>query len=389
MPRHNLVLQVFVASPSDVTEERKILDAVIAELNRTWAGTLGLSFEALKWETHARPAFDIDPQAVINAQIPDDYDVFIGIFWSRFGTPTNRADSGTVEEFERAYARFKRTGSAPEIMLNFKETPLSPSKLDPTQLQALQDFRNSLSGKGGLFSTFEDHAGFEASLRSHLSAIAQKFANEQAQHAPSHQTIEPAESIDESDEDYGLLDYLDIHSARTEEMNAAMNLINEATVRIGEQLTQRTSEINSATASDVRNAQRVIKRASEDMNRYGEILNSQVAVLAPARQEAFTALSNALVLMTEFPNHQGELAPLRATLLEMIEGVGMAKSGLLGMRESANALPRISKELNKSKRAVVTSLDKFLAEIDSIESTVINIIDAINRLLATAPPRSN
>ena len=383
MPRHNLVLQVFVASPSDVMEERQILDSVVAELNRTWAGTLGLSFEVLKWETHARPAFDLDPQAVINAQIPDDYDVFIGIFWSRFGTPTNRADSGTAEEFERAYERFKRTGSTPEIMLYFKEAPLSPSKLNPTQLQALQDFRNSLSDKGGLFSTFEDHTGFEASLRSHLSAIAQKFANEQAQGASFHQTLETAKPIDESDEDYGLLDYLDIHDSRTEEMNSAINLINEATVRIGEQLTQRASEINSA-AGNMRNAQRVIKRVSDDMNRYGDILNSQVAVLASARQEAFTALSNSLVLMTEFPDHQRQLAPLRITLLSMNKSVGTAKSGLVGMRESANALPRISKDLNKSKRAVVTSLDKFLAEIDSIESTVINIIDAIDRLLATS-----
>lgn len=388
MPRHNLVLQVFVASPSDVTEERQILDSVVAELNRIWAETLGLSFEVLKWETHARPAFDVDPQAVINAQIPDDYDVFIGIFWSRFGTPTNRADSGTAEEFERAYARFKRTGSVPEIMLYFKEASLSPSKLDPTQLQALQDFRNSLSDKGGLFSTFEDHAGFEASLRSHLSAIAQKFANEQAQRASSHQTLDTVKSIDESDEDYGLLDYLDIHGSRTEEMAAAINLINEATVRIGEQLTQRTSEVNSA-AGDVRNAQRVIKRASEDMNRYGDILNSQVTVLASARQEAFTALSNALALMAEFPGHQGDLPPLRVTLLGMIVGAGEAKNGLLGMRDSANALPRISKDLNKSKRAVVTSLDKFLAEIDSIESTAVNIIDAIDRLLATPPSRSD
>ncbi len=138
MPRSSTVLQVFVASPSDVAEERTTLDSVIAELNRTWAGSLRIAFDVWKWETHARPGFSADAQAVINAQVPDDYDVFIGILWARLGTPTGRAISGTVEEFERAYARFKATGSVPEIMMYFKDAPLAPSKIDSDQFAALQ-----------------------------------------------------------------------------------------------------------------------------------------------------------------------------------------------------------------------------------------------------------
>ncbi len=67
MPRNTTVLQVFVASPSDVAEERTSLDAVIGELNRTWAATLGITFEVSKWETRVRPGFDSYPQAAINA----------------------------------------------------------------------------------------------------------------------------------------------------------------------------------------------------------------------------------------------------------------------------------------------------------------------------------
>ena len=50
-------------------------------------------------------------------------------------------------------------------MLYFKDAPLAPSRMDAAQLAVLQTFRNSLPEKGGLFSTFEDQAGFEASLR--------------------------------------------------------------------------------------------------------------------------------------------------------------------------------------------------------------------------------
>jgi hypothetical protein len=388
MPRHSLVLQVFVASPSDVSEERLILNAVVAELNRTWAGSLGLTFEILKWETHSRPGFDVDPQAVINSQLSEDYDVFIGILWARLGTPTNRAVSGTVEEFERAYSRFKSTGLVPEIMLYFKDAPLSPSKIDATQFAALQVFRTSLSDKGGLFSTFEDQAGFEASVRAHLSAVAQKFASTAAKRdLPVPVSIPADTEAAIEDEEYGLLDYLDIYGARTQDMTAAMNVINEATVRIGEQLSQRSTEMNTHGSRDAAQAKRLVRRASEDMVRYADTLESHVPVLASARQEAFATLSSAVALMADFQTDHEQLESLRTTLHETTEGARTAKSGLLGMRTAVNGLPRMTKELNRSKRAVTSNLDSFLAELDSTESTVANIIEAIDRLLA--PTGSN
>jgi hypothetical protein len=80
MPRNTSVFQVFVASPSDVADERSILEGVITQLNQIWSKSLGITFELLKWETDVHPSFATDPQAVINKQIGLEYDVFIGIF---------------------------------------------------------------------------------------------------------------------------------------------------------------------------------------------------------------------------------------------------------------------------------------------------------------------
>lgn len=383
MSRTSVVLQVFVASPSDVTEERSILDSVVAELNRTWSGSLGLTFEILKWETHVRPGFDLDPQAVVNSQIPEEYDVFLGIFWSRLGTPTGRAASGTVEEFERAYAKFKSSGQVPEIMLYFKDSPLTPSKIDVQQFSALQAFKESLSNKGGLFSSFEDQPGLEVSLRVHLSAIAQKFATIRSTPvelvAPSPEAFAASET---SDEDFGLFEYLDIYGTRIEDMTASMSVISEATVRIGEQLTQRMTELPSGGA-DAHAATRFIKRAADDMLRYAETLETQVAVFASARQDSLGALSSAVALMADFTVDVPQLESLHSSLFGTIESASAARTGLKGMRDAATALPRISKDLNKAKRLVALNLDSFLAEIDSTESTVLNIIEAIGRLLVT------
>ncbi len=133
MTRQETVLSVFVASPSDVEEERTHLEDTIREPNTTWSRELGLRLELIRWETHAYPEFAVDAQAVINSQIPDDYDIFIGIMWYRFGTATGR--SGTEEEFDRAKTRFDADSNSVQLMIYFKDTPapIAPSKLDYSQ----------------------------------------------------------------------------------------------------------------------------------------------------------------------------------------------------------------------------------------------------------------
>ena len=98
------LLKVFIASPGDVAKERDVLREVIDDLNRSLALEKGVMLQAIGWETDARPGFGADPQTLVNQQIADmsQYDLFVGILWDRFGSPTPRAGSGTEEEFNRA-----------------------------------------------------------------------------------------------------------------------------------------------------------------------------------------------------------------------------------------------------------------------------------------------
>jgi hypothetical protein len=100
-------VRVFIGSPGDVPEERDIVSVVVDELRRTVAPIIPLELETVRWETHSWPDVGEDAQDVINREI-GHYDVFVGIMWKRFGTPTKRAGSGTSEEFNRAYAYFKK-----------------------------------------------------------------------------------------------------------------------------------------------------------------------------------------------------------------------------------------------------------------------------------------
>ena len=151
MARQEHVLSVFVASPIDVEAERGKLEDVIRELNVTWSREIGVRLDLVRWETHAYPGIGADAQDVINEQMPDDCDLFVGIMWCRYGTPTARADSGTVEEFERAKARYDNDPNSIRVMVYFKDEPIPPSRLDPEQLAKVNAFRNSLGDEGALY----------------------------------------------------------------------------------------------------------------------------------------------------------------------------------------------------------------------------------------------
>src|SRR5215211_366554 len=76
------------------------------------------------------------------------YTLFLGIMWNRLGTPTPRAASGTVEEFERAVEARKQKGQ-PEIWFYFRE---SPSKLDTEeqleQRKRVLEFKKHVEANG-------------------------------------------------------------------------------------------------------------------------------------------------------------------------------------------------------------------------------------------------
>lgn len=385
MPRNTTVFQVFVASPSDVADERVLLEGVIAQLNQIWSVSLGVSFELLKWEANVHPSFSSDPQAAINEQIGLEYDVFIAILWGRLGTPTPRAPAGTLEEFDRAYARLKTSKTSPEIMVYFKDAAIKPSKTDPAQLQGVKDFQASLSGKGGLYSMFEDQDGFESSLRAHLSALAQKFSGQVKSGiliAASSAGEEPSQPIsDLQEDDYGLLDYSEIYSARFEEMNSAMTVISEAVGRLGEQLALRAAEMAKIDKNNTKEMRRNAKRAADDMNIFADVVTTQVVVMSASREVAFNALSNALALQTDFDTNQADLQELRGTLTMLIGTVDGAKTGTASMRASTGSLPRLTKELNIAKRAVVSKLELVISEFENVSFTLNNIVRAVDRML--------
>lgn len=385
MTRKSTVVQIFVSSPSDVVRERDLIENLVTEFNRNWSRDVGVQFEVLRWETDVRPAIGSDPQAVINAQVGDDYDVFIGILWGRFGTPTPRAPSGTVEEFELALARFRATKS-PEIMVYFKDTPLPPSRVDTKQLKAVQDFRGSLAARGALYSVFESDSGFEASLRSHLADLSHHFASAHRLTGDSPPVRPVKVENDATIDELGYLDYVEIYESNMDGLNNSLGSIVDATERVNAQIRRRAEELAELNKTDPspRVARQTVKRAADDMTAYARTLSLQIPLVASSRELGLAALSKALILSQDF---QGDgktgLAKLRASVKNLIDGERGATMSVTGMREATAGLPRMTGDLNRAKREVLEQLDGFLGELRATDHTLTNIVDSIDRMLST------
>jgi len=102
MPYNSRAYSILIASPSDVEEEREIAVKVIREWNDLHSYSRGVVLLPLRWETHSAAEYGTRPQEVINRAIVDQCDLLVGIFWTRVGTPTGEAESGTLEEISRA-----------------------------------------------------------------------------------------------------------------------------------------------------------------------------------------------------------------------------------------------------------------------------------------------
>jgi hypothetical protein len=127
--------RVVIASPSDLAEEREVAAHAINEWNAQHAASEGVVLLPIRWETHAMPATGKRPQEIINNQLIRNSDVLVGLFWTKIGTTTGVAESGTVEEINEFVSAGK------PAMLYFSSRPIDPNKIDVDQHKRLKAFK--------------------------------------------------------------------------------------------------------------------------------------------------------------------------------------------------------------------------------------------------------
>lgn len=194
MNKEKIQIRVFVSCPSDIKEEKAIVAYLCDEINQKYRDKFDISLLMLDWEKSAIPQFGPRPQAKINQDIKE-YDVFIGILWKKFGTPPGAKnpntgenyESGTEEEFEIAYQRWKQKKS---VLINFyfKDPNIKGGIDDQDQIAKVAAFKKRLRDKSWIVN-FSEPLDFERKVRRFLEGIVLGF-DEHISHQKLEQLIQ-------------------------------------------------------------------------------------------------------------------------------------------------------------------------------------------------------
>lgn len=178
-------ISLFVSSPGDVREERQVVGGIVERVQARYWNFVRI--EPVMWEKEPLRA-----TAHFNEELvkPSDCDLFIGILWSRLGSPLpsqfNRADgsrfdSGTEWEIEEATnafeARRNKNGekAKPDILMYRRMSP-PPADAEPAQLAKLEAFsqRFFFNADGTIrraFSPYQTLNDFAELLENHLEKL--------------------------------------------------------------------------------------------------------------------------------------------------------------------------------------------------------------------------
>lgn len=154
------VYKVFIASPDDVKEEREIVRSVLMRWNAINAETKHIILLPVGWETHSSPVTGITAQDYINDEVLADCDILIGIFWSKVGSPTKNAESGTIEEINRHVSERK-------LAMLYFSTKDVPYNADLKQIEKVRELKQRYK-KDSLYGEFSDYNDLEKKLYNHI-----------------------------------------------------------------------------------------------------------------------------------------------------------------------------------------------------------------------------
>lgn len=368
--------RAFVASPGDVTEERECLKSVIQELNNSWSEELGIHLDLIGWETHAYPGISTDPQAVINKQIDDDYDIFIGIMWKRFGTPTERGESGTEEEFDRAYKRYVDNPDSIRILFYFNVAPPDDiCEIDPDQLKLVNNFKTKLEKIGTYYWPYRGPKEFEQFIRRHLTL--------QLQELKQNRSDKTTAGTEDTLEEMGYIDLIELRDDNFEASRVAVERITKAITDFGRNLNDRGLELDDAKESKSRPMiKSVINHAADDMETFADIIDREGSAFASSFLQGINASSKIVDLYISFnPNDKTDLMNQPPALNDLKNNFEYMLTKEATFKSAIESCSHMTTKIIRAKKHLLSALETFEVEIRNAIKLLSDLITSIEQII--------
>ena len=166
MPRKNVTAyDLLISCPGDVSKYVDIVKECIESFNITIGRLNNAEIVGQHWSTSSYAQSGDRPQEILNKQFVRDCDAAIAIFWTRFGTPTDKYGSGTEEEIEEMLFDGK------QVFMYFVTEPVDMNSVDLEQYKKVQDFKARYEGKGtyGTYFTVSNVEDLRRLFTNHLA----------------------------------------------------------------------------------------------------------------------------------------------------------------------------------------------------------------------------
>ncbi len=370
------------------------MSSVIDELNRTTAKFLSIKLELISWETSVFPAFGEDAQDVINKQIRDDYDIFIGIMGARFGSPTNRFESGTLEEFVRAYSKYKQHPQSVTLMMYFKNVHIPMNEIDVTQISKIKDFKKSLGEKGGLYWEYNNTEDFKDLVRNHLNLLLPSLLEKNALLQREVAQNDPQKSFERVQSDNSLMAISPDDVEETEE-TGYIELLLDVQENFGEitsivsRITSYMNDVNAKTnkasisinkASNLpeykrlAELRRIIDKIADDMLLFVGRVHVELPLFREAITKGFNAFSNAYVVNKSLISSDEEMRDLENQKNQLRDSIVGGIDSFNSLKEIIVGVPGMTTKFNKARKEYVKVINKLIAEYD-LSLSLLNDID--------------
>lgn len=384
MPRQSTTVSVFLASPSDVQHERDLISDIAVRWNMRHGRTKAVFIELLRYETSVSAGFGDDGQSVINEQIGDDYDALIAVFWNRIGTATDRSASGSVEEIEKAIARFKSDGNV-EVAVYFKQAAANVDSLDLQQVQGIRDLKKRLETEGSLHKPFSNDGQLTLEIEMLFDRLARRFSSGDAEKKTksvsklSTSAISDSANSSPSDSDeIGWFDVMDALEKHADETNAFTIELGNRLSELGDKTSAQTSFIEDAArlgplqATDVKPA---IVAISSTMDSFSEFVEQGIEKYKESTLGVGHDIRTIVDLSSDFDQSADDSKEAVNTISNLISSAEGGLESLHGLSQATSSLPRMTTQFNKSRKRLLSNL--FL-----VQNEISNLIEMLNSSLS-------
>lgn len=163
MPRVGITAyDLLISCPNDVMSYVDVIKECIDNFNRTIGAVNNAEIVAKHWSTDSYPQSGDTPQELLNKQFVRDCDAAVALFWTKFGTPTDKYGSGTEEEIVEMLNAHK------QVFMYFLDAQINPSELDTDQYKKVQAFKKKYENQG-IYCVVTDENDLRKNFTNHLT----------------------------------------------------------------------------------------------------------------------------------------------------------------------------------------------------------------------------